>query len=90
MRESVFKIGLFSNPTLNAAVAIILVSQILIIHVPFLAAIFNVVPLTITDWVIVFAPYRFNRLSSWRLQRPCIDDAKYSLKAPRMSATIAP
>ncbi len=55
MKESIFKIGPFSNLTLNIAVAIILVSQILIVHVPSLAAIFKVAPLTITDWVVVFA-----------------------------------
>ena len=51
--QSVFKIGVFSNKTLNWAVLIILSSQLLLVYVPALEDIFGVVPLSLLDWAIV-------------------------------------
>ncbi|MBI5970737.1 MAG: cation-translocating P-type ATPase [Deltaproteobacteria bacterium] len=52
---SVFKLGVFSNKMLNWAVFTIFASQLLLIHIPALQAIFKVVPLSFRDWAIVFA-----------------------------------
>ncbi|WP_350561704.1 cation-translocating P-type ATPase [Psychrobacter sp. CAL346-MNA-CIBAN-0220] len=51
--KSIFKIGLFSNPYLVAAVIFGLALQIVIISVPLLANAFKVQPLSIQDWLIV-------------------------------------
>jgi Ca2+-transporting ATPase len=51
--KSVFKIGVFSNRTLNWAVLIILSSQLLLVYVPALQGVFGVVPLSLLDWAIV-------------------------------------
>ncbi|MFQ5735705.1 MAG: cation-translocating P-type ATPase [Thermodesulfobacteriota bacterium] len=53
--NSVFKIGVFSNRTLNIAVVTILVSQVLLVYVPYLEEVFKVVPLSLGDWAIVVA-----------------------------------
>ncbi|HBG46950.1 MAG TPA: ATPase [Deltaproteobacteria bacterium] len=52
---SVFKIGIFSNKTLNWAVALILSTQLLLIYVPSLQSVFKVVPLSLLDWAVVAA-----------------------------------
>ncbi|MBI5644188.1 MAG: cation-translocating P-type ATPase [Deltaproteobacteria bacterium] len=52
--DSVFKIGVFSNKTLNMAVLLIFSTQLLLIYIPSLQAIFKVVPLSLFDWAIVF------------------------------------
>ena len=51
--QSVFKIGVFSNRTLNWAVLIILSSQLLLVYVPALQGVFGVVPLGLVDWAMV-------------------------------------
>lgn len=51
--KSTFKIGVFSNRTLNIAVVIILVSQVLLVYVPYLEEVFKVVPLSLGQWGIV-------------------------------------
>ena len=53
--KSLFKIGPFSNPMLNLAVLFILVSQVALVYVPALQAIFKVTPLGAIDWAIIFA-----------------------------------
>ncbi len=53
--DSIFKIGVFSNKTLNIAVVIILVSQALLIYIPYLEEVFKVVPLSLNDWIIIVA-----------------------------------
>ena len=55
MFGSVFKVGVFTNGTLNWAVLLIFVSQLLIIYVPALADIFKVTVLGPLDWAIIFA-----------------------------------
>ncbi|MBI5469686.1 MAG: cation-translocating P-type ATPase [Deltaproteobacteria bacterium] len=54
MWDSVFRIGVFSNRTLNWAVVVIFGSQLLLIYIPALQTIFKVVPLDMSDWAIVF------------------------------------
>lgn len=53
--KSVFKLGVFSNRTLNLAVLVILVGQISLVYIPFLEPVFKTVRLGITDWEIIFA-----------------------------------
>ncbi|MBI5588454.1 MAG: cation-translocating P-type ATPase [Deltaproteobacteria bacterium] len=53
--SSVFKIGVFSNRTLNIAVATILSGQFLLIYVPQLQSVFKVATLGLDDWAIIFA-----------------------------------
>jgi len=51
-RESLFKIGLFSNKAMLNAVLLTLVLQLAVIYVPFLQSIFKTNPLTISELVI--------------------------------------
>ncbi len=44
-RESVFKIGLFSNPAMIGAISLTIVLQMVVIYVPFAQDIFSTVPL---------------------------------------------
>lgn len=53
--RSAFSSGFFSNMMLNASVVTILSSQLLLLYVPALQAIFKVTALGLTDWIIVFA-----------------------------------
>ncbi|MBI5888479.1 MAG: cation-translocating P-type ATPase [Deltaproteobacteria bacterium] len=55
MERSAFRLGLFSNRMLNAAVGFIIVSQILIVYLPGLQLVFKVSPLRPLDWLIVIA-----------------------------------
>jgi Ca2+-transporting ATPase len=50
-RISVFKLGVFSNKTMNMAVIFSIVVVFLVIYVPFLNVIFGTVPLALVDWV---------------------------------------
>ena len=50
-RISVFKLGIFSNRTMNMAVIFSIVLVIAVIYVPFLNVIFGTVPLSLVDWV---------------------------------------
>ncbi|HHL40622.1 MAG TPA: calcium-translocating P-type ATPase, SERCA-type [Deltaproteobacteria bacterium] len=53
--ESIFAIGPFTNGVLNVAVLVILVTQALLVYVPWLEDVFKVVPLSVSDWVIIVA-----------------------------------
>ncbi|MEK6531426.1 MAG: cation-translocating P-type ATPase [Deltaproteobacteria bacterium] len=53
--RSAFSSGFFSNMMLNASVLVIFSSQLLLLYVPALQAIFKVTALNLTDWIIVFA-----------------------------------
>jgi magnesium-transporting ATPase (P-type) len=53
-RESAFR-GLFTNRRLLAAIALSLVLQILVVHVPFLNRAFSTVPLSLADWATCLA-----------------------------------
>lgn len=50
---SVFELGLFSNPWLVAAFGVVVLSELVIIYVPFFQPIFKTMPLTMFDWGIV-------------------------------------
>jgi len=52
---SIFKIGLFSNPTLLYLIALSILSTVSVIYVPFLQATFGTVPLGLVDWVRILA-----------------------------------
>ena len=52
--ETLWKIGLFSNKPLLAAVCGTLLLQATVIYVPVLQIVFNTVPLSIQDVAIVF------------------------------------
>jgi Ca2+-transporting ATPase len=53
-RESAFR-GLFHNPWLWLAVALSLVLQALVVHVPFLQRAFNTTALSLSDWLVCIA-----------------------------------
>ena len=52
-RISVFKLGFFSNKTMNMAVIFSVVLVSAVIYVPFLQFIFGTVPLPLSDWLWV-------------------------------------
>jgi Ca2+-transporting ATPase len=56
-RISVFKLGVFTNKTMNIAVFFSIAVVLMVIYVPFLQVIFNTTPLPLVDWlwVIPFA-----------------------------------
>jgi Ca2+-transporting ATPase len=56
-RISLFKLGVFSNKTMNIAVIFSIVVVIAVIYVPFMQVIFGTVPLALVDWlwIIPFA-----------------------------------
>jgi Ca2+-transporting ATPase len=53
-RKNAFKVGFTSNKYLLASVIIGIALSISIVHVPILAAMFNLVPLTLSEWLIIF------------------------------------
>lgn len=54
-RDSLFKIGLFSNKPLLGAVFLTIVLQLAAIYVPFLNSVFKTEPLTISELALTFA-----------------------------------
>jgi len=54
-RESLFKIGVFSNKPLLGAIVLTVVLQMMIIYIPFLNIVFKTKPLTITELAIAIA-----------------------------------
>lgn len=53
-RKSLFEIGLFANRWLIAATIFVLSLQFLLVYTPFLRYIFKTVPLSASDWGIIF------------------------------------
>ena len=53
--ESIFKCGIFSNKTMNIAVAVCGVLQAAVVCIPQLAALFGTVPLNAVQWLTVLA-----------------------------------
>jgi Ca2+-transporting ATPase len=51
---SIFKIGLFSNKYLALGLVLSLVLNVSIVYVPFFQQLFEIVPLTLYEWFIVF------------------------------------
>ncbi|NMA65458.1 MAG: calcium-translocating P-type ATPase, SERCA-type [Clostridiaceae bacterium] len=54
-KESIFTIGIFSNPYVTGAFLIAVVLQLSVIVLPFLNPIFNVIQLSLMQWIYVFA-----------------------------------
>ena len=50
-RESIFRIGLFSNPLLLFSVVAALAAQLAVLYVPLLQSVFQTVPLAAEEWV---------------------------------------
>jgi Ca2+-transporting ATPase len=48
-KESLFKIGVLSNPMLAAIAALVVVLQLAVIYIPFLSGFFDVMPLSLCD-----------------------------------------
>jgi P-type Ca2+ transporter type 2C len=51
--HSLFELGLFSNPWLIAAMALVLFLQSAIVYIPFMQYIFKTVPLSLQDWFVI-------------------------------------
>jgi Ca2+-transporting ATPase len=52
---TLFKIGFFSNKTMNKAVLVSFALTIVVLYIPFLNGIFHTVPLSAADWVNVLS-----------------------------------
>jgi len=52
-RQSIFKIGFFSNRIVIGGIAVAILLQITVIYLPFLQNVFYTVPLTMSDWGII-------------------------------------
>jgi Ca2+-transporting ATPase len=52
-RTSLLRLGLFSNPWLVAAFFLMLISEAIIVYVPFFQPFFQTMPLNLGDWVVV-------------------------------------
>ncbi len=55
MTRSIFQLGLFTNKWLILATAFVLGLQFFILNVPFMQHIFKTVPLSLHDWLVIFA-----------------------------------
>jgi len=53
--SSVFKVGVFKNPWLLAAVSLSLVLQLFVLYMPALQKAFHTIPLGLEDWIICIA-----------------------------------
>ncbi len=53
--KSLFEIGLFSNRWLIIATLFVLFLQLLLVYTPFMRYIFKTVPLSLSDWGLIFA-----------------------------------
>jgi Ca2+-transporting ATPase len=52
-RFSLFQLGVFTNRWLVAAFAVVVVSELAVIYLPFLQPIFKTMPLSLQDWAVV-------------------------------------
>jgi len=52
---SIFQLGLFTNPALIGAFAVVVLSELAIIYLPFFQPIFKTMSLTLNDWAVVVA-----------------------------------
>ncbi|MBI4034163.1 MAG: HAD-IC family P-type ATPase [Candidatus Brennerbacteria bacterium] len=55
LEESAFKIGIFRNKFITAALILAVIVQVAVIHVPFLASAFRFEPLDIFEWLAIVA-----------------------------------
>ena len=51
--QSIFKIGFFTNPTMNKSFLVGLVLQLCVLLLPFLGSVFHITPLTGAEWIVV-------------------------------------
>ncbi len=51
-RDSLFKLGLFSNPLLAALALLVMGLQLAVLYIPFVSGFFNVLPLSIQDLLV--------------------------------------
>jgi Ca2+-transporting ATPase len=52
-RDSLFRLGLFSNPLLAALALVVMGLQLAVLYLPFMSEFFNVLPLSIQDLLVV-------------------------------------
>jgi Ca2+-transporting ATPase len=53
--KSIFQLGFFANPWLLLAIGLVFFLQIIVTTVPFMQHIFKTVPLTMQEWLMIFA-----------------------------------
>ncbi|MEA4888766.1 MAG: cation-translocating P-type ATPase [Clostridiaceae bacterium] len=72
-KHPVWRLGLFSNHTLNKAVGISGVLLLLAIYVPFLNPVFSTIQLVLADWLVIvplaFVPFAIAEISKWLIGR---------------------
>jgi len=51
--RSIFKVGLFSNMYIIAAIIASILVQCVLLYTPFLEGLFNTVPLSASDWLAI-------------------------------------
>ena len=51
-RDSIFKLGLFSNPLMAALVLVVMGLQLAVLYIPFISDFFNVLPLSMFDLLV--------------------------------------
>lgn len=68
MKESLFKIGIFTNKKLILAVFISFLLQLAVFSTPFLQKVFKVEPLSLIEWVfvIVVSSFPFWAMEAWK------------------------
>jgi Ca2+-transporting ATPase len=54
-RDSLWRIGLFSNPALVAAIIVTVLAQVAVVYLPFFNTVFRTVPLSATQFAACFA-----------------------------------
>ncbi len=55
LRRSIFQVPLTANPFLAVSITLALGAQLAVLHLPFMQAIFNTMPLTLDQWGMVIA-----------------------------------
>lgn len=52
LKESIFDIGLFSNPTIYLGIAVLVILQISYVYIPFMNDLFNSYPIDLNSWLL--------------------------------------
>ncbi len=72
-KHPVWRLGLFSNHTLNKAVGLSGLLLLLAVYISFLNPVFSTVPLTLIDWLVIiplaFVPYAIAEIGKWLISR---------------------
>jgi magnesium-transporting ATPase (P-type) len=73
LKDSMFKIGLFSNNTVYAGIVAIIALQAAYIYVPFMQTLFQSAPLTLEAWgisaLVAFSVVPIMAVDKWVAQR---------------------